>query len=103
MIILHAHHPSCTYTTLLERAIIHLRYRLRSGETISPGELHDYLDALHNVPTMLKNYGNWMIEKNIDQNLAFYDNRWCNKTDSEMRISLLGLLDRIKRGESDQQ
>jgi hypothetical protein len=29
------------YTVLLERAIIHLRYRLRYGDTVSQDELHD--------------------------------------------------------------
>jgi hypothetical protein len=63
------------YTTLLERAIVELRFRVRMGEVISADELHDFLDALHNVPTMLRDYGNWMVEENIDQHLARYDSR----------------------------
>jgi hypothetical protein len=89
------------YTTLLERAIIELRFRLRYGEVVSADELHDYLDALHNVPAMLRDYGNWMVEENIDQDLARYDSQWVGKPDSELRKSLVDLLNRCKRGEFD--
>lgn len=89
------------YVTLLERAIIELRGRLRYGDNISADELHDYLDALHNVPTMLRDYGNWMVEKNIDEDLARYDKRWVGRDDSAMRASLTDLLGRAKRGEFD--
>lgn len=89
------------YTTLLERAILELRCRLRYGEIISADELHDYLDALHNVPTMLRDYGGWMVEANIDADLARYDARWVGKPDSELRKSLIDLLERCKRGEFD--
>ena len=89
------------YTTLLERATIELRFRVRMGEVISADELHDFLDALHNVPAMLRNYGNWMVEENIDQDLARYDSRWVGKPDSELRKSLVDLLTRCKRGEFD--
>lgn len=89
------------YTTLLERAILELRFRVRMGEIISPKELHDFLDALHNVPQMLRNYGNWMVEENIDQDLAHYDSRWVGKSDSQRRTSLIELLARCKRGEFD--
>jgi len=89
------------YTTLLERAILELRFRLRYGDNVSADELHDYLDALHNVPTMLRDYGNWMVEENIDEDLARYDARWVGKADSELRKSLIDLLERCKRGEFD--
>ena len=89
------------YTTLLERAIIELRHRLRCEEMISADELHDFLDALHNVPQMLRDYGNWMVEENIDQDLARYDSRWVGRPGSKQRKSLVDLLERCKRGEFD--
>ena len=89
------------YTTLLGRAILELRFRVRMGEVISADELHDLLDALHNVPAMLRDYGNWMVEENIDQDLARYDSRWVGRPDSELRKSLIDLLSRCKRGEFD--
>ena len=58
-------------------------------------------DALHNVPTVLRDYGNWMVEKNIDEDLARYDRRWMGKGDSELRKSLIELLERAKREEFD--
>ena len=89
------------YTTLLEQAILWLRFRVRMGEMISADELHDFLDALHNVPTMLRDYGNWMVEENIDQDLARYDSRWVGVNGSEWRKSLVELLQRCRDGEFD--
>src|SRR5262249_52828173 len=68
---------------------------------ISADELHDWLDALHNVPIMLRNYGGWHVEANIDQDLERYDSRWLDRTDSNMRRSLIETLQRCKNGEFD--
>ena len=87
------------YMTLLERAILGLRFRLRYGEEIAADELHDMLDALHNVPTMLRDYGGWFVEENIDADLARYDARWLGRPGSERRDSLVGLLEQSKRGD----
>ena len=89
------------YTTLLEDAILDLRMRLRSGESISDDELHDFLDALHNIPAMLKNYGNWFVEENIDAALEYYDQRWIGRDESQLRRSLIDLLEQAKNRESD--
>jgi hypothetical protein len=86
---------------LLERAILNLRTRLRYGEVVSAEELHDYLDALHNVPIMLRDYGDWHVEENIDADLARYDHRWLVRADSKLRKSLLETLRRAKLGEYD--
>jgi hypothetical protein len=64
------------YTAILERAILNLRMRLRYGEIVTAEELHDFLDALHNVPIMLRDYGGWHVEENINFDLAHYDKRW---------------------------
>lgn len=89
------------YTALIEQAVIRLRYRIRYGDVISTVELHDWLDALHNVPIMLRNYGGWHIEANIDQDLARYDSRWLGRIDSKMRRSLVETLQCCKDGEFD--
>ena len=69
------------YLRFLERAIAGLRMRVRYGEEVSADELHDFLDALHNVPTMLRDYGGgggWYVEKNILADLQRYDEKWCS-------------------------
>jgi hypothetical protein len=89
------------YTGLLEPAILVLRMRIRYSDAITNDELHDWLDALNNVPTMLLNYGGWHVEENIDADLARYDKRWLAKSDSTMRQSLVGTLRRCREGEFD--
>ena len=92
------------YIILLERAIVHLRFRIRSGDTLSSDELHDWLDALHNVPTMLNDYGSgggWFSEKNIDCDLARYDDRWLAKPDAIQRMGMIKTLTRAKNGDFD--
>jgi len=89
------------YTALLERAILNLRMRIRYGEDISINETHDYLDALHNVPTMLRNYGGWHVEENINADLARYDQKWLEQPGSTMRRSLIETLRLCRDGEFD--
>jgi hypothetical protein len=89
------------YTTLLERAILNLRVRLRIGETVTPEELIAYLDAIENIPTMLRHYGGWHVEKNIDWHLAHYDEKWMGQAGSELRSSLVETLKRVRAGEFD--
>jgi hypothetical protein len=94
------------YLILLRRAIVHMRFRLRSGDAISSDEFHDWLDALHNIPEMLVNYGSgggWFVEENIDWSLAWYDDRWRGKPTSAERMSLMDALTRAKNGEFDEQ
>ena len=71
------------------------------GQVITSDELRDFLDALHNVPTMLRDYGHWTVEENIDQDVARHDSRWVGKSDSDLRTSLVDLLAHTKRGEFD--
>lgn len=89
------------YTALIERAIFNLRMRIRNGENVQADELHDLLDALHNVPTMLRDYGGWNVESNINADLARYDQRWVGQPGSTMRISLVETLRRAELGEFD--
>jgi hypothetical protein len=89
------------YTALLEQAISILRMRLRYGDEVSVEEVHDYLDALHNIPIMLRRYGGWHVEANIKQDLQRYDEKWIGRTPSERRRSLIHTLDRALAGEFD--
>src|SRR5262249_37443296 len=84
------------YTALLERAILNLRMRLRYGEDVTLDEMHDLLDALHNIPVMLRYYGGWYTEEYIDADLARYDERWADRPGSDLRSSLLDTLRRAR-------
>ena len=92
---------SQAFLTLLERAILQLRSRIRYGDNVSLKEVHDILDAVHNIPTMLRSYGGWHVEENIVADLAAYDNRWLSQPGSEMRKSLVETLAKARRGEFD--
>ena len=89
------------FLALIEQAILNLRMRIRYGEEVSLKEVHDLLDALHNVPIMLRNYGGWHVEGNVEADLALYDQRWLSQPGSDMRKSLAGTLDAARRGEFD--
>ena len=89
------------YTALLEKAILNLRMRLRYGEDVTLDEVHDLLDALHNIPMMLRSYGGWHKEENIDASLARYDERWLNHPGSDFSRSLLDTLRSAQAGEFD--
>lgn len=89
------------YTDLLMWAILSLRMRLRYDDGVTLDEVHDFLDALHNVPIMLRNYGGWHVEKNIDWYLAHYDEKWMGRPGSELRHSLVETLERARAGEFD--
>jgi hypothetical protein len=89
------------YTALLEQAILTLRMRIRYGGEISIDEVHDYLDALHNVPIMLRNYGGWHVEENINADLAGYDQKWPQQPNSTGPRSLVDMLRRCREGEFD--
>jgi hypothetical protein len=89
------------YLALLERVILNLRMRIRYGEEQTLHEIHDILDAIHNVPIMLRNYGGWHIEENIDWFFSHYDEKWLAKPDSKLRHSLVKTLQSAKNGDFD--
>jgi hypothetical protein len=86
------------YLVFLERAITHLRMRIRYGEQIAIDEVHDYLDALHNVPALIRGDGEWFTEANIARALAHFDNRWLQEPGSDLRRSLVTMLDDARSG-----
>jgi len=90
-----------TFVALLEQAILGMRMRIRYGEQVSLDEMRDFCDALHNVPTMLRAYGNWHVEENIEADLAAYDRRWLSQPGSNLRKSLVTTLHGARLGEFD--
>ncbi len=77
------------YTCVLERAILVMRMRIRYDDNVTMVEVHDLLDAIHNIPTMLRDYGKWFVPENMDADLARYDDRWLPVGNSKFRMSLL--------------
>jgi hypothetical protein len=71
------------YMTVLERAILELRMRIRYSYEVTNEEVHDLMDALHNIPQMLRNYSGWHLEENIDADLTRYDEKWVPHGDDD--------------------
>ena len=89
------------YILVLERAILDLRMRIRYDDGVTLEEVHDLLDAIHNIPAMLRDYGNWFVTENIDTDLSRYDSRWLSVGDSKMRKPLLQHLAAARNGDYD--
>ena len=88
------------YAKLLEVVVLNLRMRIRYGEEISNREVHDLMDAIHNIPQMLRSCDAWHVPANIDFDLQRYDEKW-SKQSGCSRISLVETVVRIRRGEYD--
>ncbi len=89
------------YIKLMEKAILQLRMRIRYGEIVSLDEVHDLLDAMHNIPAMLRADSAWHNEENIVADLARYDERWMSRAGSDHRVSLVRALELIRERKSD--
>ena len=89
------------YIHVLERAILELRMRIRYEDDVSMMEVHDLLDAIHNIPRMLRTYGEWWVPENIDSDLARYDAKWCHTGKANLRSSLVECLDSARAGKYD--
>lgn len=92
---------STLYNRLLEFAILDLRMRIRYGDGVSMDEVHDLLDAIHNIPRMIRDCSGWHVPENIDAALARYDSKWVDSDDSELRSSLVQQLKDIRDGKHD--
>ena len=92
--------PHSEYARLVEIVVLHLRRRIRYGETVSLQEVHDVMDAIHNIPSMLLGVGGWHVPENIDADLKRYDAKWPPE-DGVSRVRLLKTLIEIRRGEYD--
>lgn len=80
--------------------MLHLRRRIRYGETVSLQEVHDVMDAIHNIPSMLLGVGGWHVPENIDVDLKRYDARWPPE-EGVPRVRLMKTLIEIRNGEYD--
>ena len=89
------------YVTVLEYAILELRMRLRYEDDVTLDEIHDMLDAIHNIPTMLRQFGDWHVPDNIDADLERYDAKWLGIGSAELRLGLLKHLERARAGDYD--
>jgi hypothetical protein len=72
--------------------------RIRYDDEVTIHEVHDLLDAIHNIPHMLRDYGEWHVEENIDADMARYDKKWFRHGNAKLRRSLVETLTRIKAG-----
>ena len=89
------------YIHVLERAIADLRMRIRYDDGVSIDEVHDLLDAIHNIPRMLRDHGGWHVPENIDADLLRYDRKWMGNGQSTLRKPLMDHLRRAQDGEYD--
>jgi hypothetical protein len=80
------YHSAALY--LLYRVALFIR---NDAHSISPEQLSDLGEAIHNVPESLTEYGHYFNEKNIREHyLATYDCKWATSPD---QFSLLRTLD----------
>ena len=78
--------PLLPYLAALEHAIIQLRARIRYEEPVSLEEIHDLMDAVHNVPGLLRQDGEWFSPENIEADLARDDERWVWETSARKAL-----------------
>ncbi len=92
---------SATYNRVLELAILDLRMRIRYDDGVTIDEVHDLMDALHNIPQMIRDCSGWHVPENIDADLARYDAKWIGSDDSVRRKSLIQHLNDVRDGKHD--
>jgi hypothetical protein len=64
------------YMDLLYQSFLFVRGRTNS-KNVNPAELHALADALHNLPSMLLDYGGWTDDERYrDLYLRPFDARW---------------------------
>ena len=68
--------PLLPYLAALEHAIVQLRARIRYEEPVSLEEIHDLMDAVHNVPGLLRRESEWFTAENIEKDFSCDDERW---------------------------
>ena len=84
------------YAKLLEAVILNLRMRIRYCEQVSLHEVHDLMDAIHNIPQMLREADDWHVPSNIDSDLSRYDEKWPKQLGCS-RISLVETVVRLRQ------
>lgn len=64
------------YADLLYQSFLFIRGRA-NGKTVNPEELHALADALHNLPSMLLDYGGWTDDQKYRAlYLRPFDEKW---------------------------
>ena len=89
------------YIGVLELAILDLRMRIRYEDEVTIPEVHDLLDAIHNIPKMLRSCDGWHVPENIDADLTAYDAKWLGIGNAKLRKSLMERLNDVRAGEHD--
>ena len=64
---------------VIYRAIIQVRYQIRYDEPMSNDQLHDLMDALHNIPTFLREGENGLSKQHILDAIRGYDRKWAHR------------------------
>jgi hypothetical protein len=75
--------------------------RIRYDDAVTIEEVHDLMDALHNIPRMLRDCSDWYVPENIDADLARYDEKWVGSQHSERRKSLIQHLNDVRDSKHD--
>ena len=88
------------YIRVLELAILDLRARIRYEDDVTIREVHDLLDAIHNIPEMLRSCDGWHVPENINADLAAYDAKWLGVGNARLRNSLVEHLNKVRAGDS---
>lgn len=87
---------------LLYAVVLQVRQITRNGP-LQPAEceiVHDLMDAVHNIPEMLLNYGAWWDETRLcEDRLRQFDERWAGLTG----FSLEKMLGEARRARVPQQ
>jgi len=89
------------YIRVLERAILDLRARIRYEDDVTILEVHDLLDAIHNIPKLLQSCDGWHVPENVDADLARYDAKWLGAGNAALRKSLVEHLNKARAGDYD--
>ena len=87
------------YLWVLEQAILYVRTRIRDGDPMPHDQLHDLLDAIENIPTFLREHGDWFVEDNMKAYLEVYDKRWGQRSGFRLSRCLQTGLGRMARME----
>ena len=67
---------------VLEQAIIEMRYRIRYDD-ITTDEIHDMLDAIHNIPEYIRGTSDWHTFTGLSEAIAIFDCKWKPETNPD--------------------
>ena len=78
------------YLEVLRRAILQVRVQIRCDKPMSGDQVHDLMDAVHNIPKFLTQRNDFFTVDVIRQELESYDRKWAASEDD---FSLIRILD----------